>query len=99
MYLQLLLNKRIRECLDIKKKIRSKRSTMHSHWNSSNLRGHRGRDRMVVGFTTTCAICTYHHCCEFESRSWRGVLDTTLCDKNVSVTCDRSVVFSGFLHQ
>ena len=20
-------------------------------------------------------------CCEFESRSWRGVLDTTLCDK------------------
>jgi len=31
-------------------------------------------------------------------RSWRGVLDTTLCDK----VCDRSVVFSGysgFLHQ
>jgi hypothetical protein len=32
----------------------------------------RGRDRMVVGFTT---------CCEFKPRSWRGVLDTTLCDK------------------
>jgi hypothetical protein len=37
---------------------------------------------MVVGFTTTCAISAYHHLsCEFESRSWRGVLDTTLCDK------------------
>jgi hypothetical protein len=27
---------------------------------------------MLVGFTTTCAI---------SSRLWRGVLDTTLCDK------------------
>ena len=34
----------------------------------------RGRDRMVVGFTTTYAISAYHHwCCEFESRSGRGV--------------------------
>jgi hypothetical protein len=24
-------------------------------------RGRRGRDRMVVGFTTTCAIGAYHH--------------------------------------
>jgi hypothetical protein len=24
-------------------------------------RGHRDRDRMVVGFTTTCAISAYHH--------------------------------------
>ena len=32
------------------------------------------RDRMVVGFTTTCTISVYHH-------SWRGVLDTTLCEK------------------
>jgi hypothetical protein len=40
------------------------------------------RDRMVVGFTTTCAVSTYYHTsCEFESRTWRGVLDTTLCDK------------------
>jgi hypothetical protein len=40
------------------------------------------RDRMVVGFTTTYSISAYHHYgCEFESRSWRGVLDTTLCDK------------------
>jgi len=26
-----------------------------------NLRGHRGRDPMVVGFMTTYAICAYHH--------------------------------------
>ena len=42
----------------------------------------RGRDRMVVWFTTICAIRAYHHYrCEFESCSWRGVLDITLCDK------------------
>ena len=40
------------------------------------------RVRTVVGFTTTFAISAYHHLsCEFESCSWRGVLDTTLCDK------------------
>jgi hypothetical protein len=40
------------------------------------------RGRMVVEFTTTCAIVAYHHSsCEFEPHSWRGVLDTTLCDK------------------
>ena len=34
----------------------------------------RGRDCMVVGFTTTYAISAYQHwCCEFESRSGRGV--------------------------
>ena len=45
-------------------------------------RGPRGRERMVVGLTTICAISAYHHwSCEFEPRSWRGVLDTTLCDK------------------
>ena len=43
------------------------------------MRGDRGGDRMVVGFPTTCA---YHHSsCEFEPCSWRGVLDTTLCDQ------------------
>jgi len=37
---------------------------------------------MVVGFTTICTISAYHHkSCEFESRSWRGVLDTTLYEK------------------
>jgi hypothetical protein len=45
-------------------------------------KGRRGHDRMVVGFTITYAISAYHHYyCEFESRSWRGILDTTLCDK------------------
>ena len=52
----------------------------------------RGRDRMVVGFTTTFAISAYHHWCEFESRSGR-------CVHSLSVTCNRSVVFSGSLQQ
>jgi hypothetical protein len=48
----------------------------------ASLEGRRGRDRMVVGFTTTSNISAYHHySCEFEPLSWRGVLDTTLCDK------------------
>jgi hypothetical protein len=34
----------------------------------------RGLFRMVVGFTTTYVISAYHHwCCEFKSRSGRGV--------------------------
>ena len=38
------------------------------------IKGRRGRDRMVVGFTTTYAISAYHHwCCEFDYRSGRGV--------------------------
>jgi len=37
-------------------------------------RGRRSRDRMIVEFKTTYAISAYHHwCCEFESRSGRGV--------------------------
>jgi hypothetical protein len=42
-------------------------------------KGRRGRDRMVVGLTTTCAIsANYHHSgCEFESRLWRVVFGTT----------------------
>jgi len=32
-----------------------------SHIFPSGIWGHRGRDRMVVGFTTTYAISTYHH--------------------------------------
>ena len=47
--------------------------------------GRRGRDGMVVEFTITCGISAYHHkSCEFKSCSWRGVHDTTLCDKVVS---------------
>jgi hypothetical protein len=45
----------------------------------SSYQGRRCRYRKVDGFTTTYAISTYHHLsCEFEPRSWRGVLDTTL---------------------
>jgi hypothetical protein len=37
-------------------------------------RGRRGREHMLVGFTYMYAISAYHHwCCEFESRSGRGV--------------------------
>jgi hypothetical protein len=36
-----------------------------------------------------------NYSCELESRLWRGVLDITLCDKNLSVSCDRAVVFPG----
>jgi hypothetical protein len=41
------------------------------------------RGRMVVGFTITYVITAYHHrSCEYvRIPSWRGVLDTTLCDK------------------
>jgi len=36
--------------------------------------GRCGRDRMVVGFTTTYATSAYNHwCCEFESQSERGI--------------------------
>ena len=45
-------------------------------------KGCRGRDHIVVGFTDTYVISAYHHtCCLLKHRSWRGVLDTTLCDK------------------
>ena len=37
---------------------------------------------IVFGFSTTCVISAYHRWSwEFESRLWRDVPDTTLCDK------------------
>jgi hypothetical protein len=46
------------------------------------VRGRRGRNRVVFSFTNTRAISAYHHySCDFEPRSLRGVLDTTLCDE------------------
>jgi hypothetical protein len=42
-------------------------------------KGRRGRDRMVVEFKAICAITT--KVVNSKPRSWRGVLDTTLCDK------------------
>jgi hypothetical protein len=60
-------------------------STKHfpqSHIYYLDYRGCHGCDRMVVGFTNTCAIS-----CKFETHSWRGVLETTICDK----VCQRLV--------
>jgi hypothetical protein len=46
------------------------------------IRSRRGRDCMVVEFTTVCLISVYHHLTfEFESFPSQDVLDTTLCDK------------------
>ena len=46
------------------------------------LRGIRGYDHAVVGFTTSYTIVAYHHMsCEFEFHSWWVVLSTTLYDK------------------
>jgi hypothetical protein len=54
-------------------------------WFYSVIMGRRCRDRMVVECTTTFTIYSKHHwSCKFEYRPWRGVLDTTLCDKFVS---------------
>jgi hypothetical protein len=56
------------------------------------------RGRMVVEFTTTCAIVAYpcdHLSCEFEPHSWRGVLDKTLCDK-VCQWLATGLSFSGY---
>jgi hypothetical protein len=58
---------------------------------SFDLRGHRGRDRMVVGFPTTYVISAY--------RSGRGVQHYVI---KFASDLHRSMVFSrssGFLHQ
>ena len=54
--------------------------SMTRFWNnlkqvqSNSKGGRRGRDRMVVGFTTSYAISAYHHWCrKLESRRGRGV--------------------------
>jgi len=48
-------------------------------WENIRVRG--GRDHMVIGFTIS-AISAYHHLiCKFKYLSWRGVFDTTLCNK------------------
>jgi hypothetical protein len=48
------------------------------------------RDRMIVGFTTTYAISSYHHCCcEFWSRSGGGV-------QHYLIVCQWFVTGRGF---
>ena len=55
---------------------------LETHINMDIQSGCSGRDRMVAGFTTTCAIIVYHHwSCEFKPRSWWGVLNIILFDK------------------
>ena len=62
-----------------------------------HLRRRHGRDRMVVGFITTCAINVYHH------RSWEVVLDAILlCSwqtirskMHVFITMDVEIPFMG----
>jgi hypothetical protein len=53
-----------------------------THENNENWYPTNKSDFTVVGFTTTGEISgCQHQSCEFEPRSWRGVLDTTICDK------------------
>jgi hypothetical protein len=55
--------------------------------------GRCGRDRMVAGFTTTYATTDV-----VSSNLDQGEVYNIMWE-SWSVTCDRSVVFSGFLHQ
>ena len=60
------------------------------------LRGRRGRDRMVVGFTTTCTISACHHfSCEFESRSGEVYSIQHYVIKFVSDLCQVGGFFPG----
>ena len=72
-------------------------------WKKMNLKL-ASRHRSGHGFTTACAISTYHHqSCEFKSHSWRVVLDT-LCDKvviDLRLDCgflNWNIVESGIKH-
>jgi len=49
-------------------------------------------------FRGVVGVSAYHHySCEFEPRSWRGVLHTALCDNFCHrFATGRSVVFSGY---
>jgi len=77
----------------------------HDIWCWKSMSSLFGRDRMVVGFTTTCAISAYHHwSCEFEPRSWRGVQHYVIkfvCDLRQfgSFLQVHFFLYSGFLHQ
>ena len=44
----------------------------------------------ILDLSPNTSIIAYGHVtisCEFEFRSWRGVLDAKLCDKSLPVTC------------
>ena len=70
------------------------------HITAAYLKGRRGRDRMVVGFTTTYAISAYHYwCCEFEARSGRGVQHYVIKFVSDLRQVGGFLQSSGFLHQ
>ena len=65
-------------------------------------RGRRGRDSMVVGFTTTYAISAYHTDVVSSNPVHGEVYSIQHYVISLTVTCDRSEVLSGytsFLHQ
>ena len=62
--------------------------------------GCRGCEHIVVGFTTTCAISVFHHPKRVSSNAVHGEVYSILHYDyvvNLSVTCNRLVVFSGLL--
>ena len=60
--------------------------------------GRRGRYRIVYRFTTTYAISVYNHY-RFELKSAHGqVYSMQHYVIKLSVTCSRSMVYSGFIH-
>ena len=53
--------------------------------------------RIVVGFTTTCAISAYHHSsCEFESYSWGGEILLKVALNTINQT-NQTKPTSGFV--
>jgi hypothetical protein len=53
---------------------------------------------MVVRYTTTYAISTYHHWrCWFDSRLWRGVLDTTIYIKVIKDSAPSVVIGTDYI--
>jgi hypothetical protein len=61
------------------------RSIVHIYLEKNIFWGRRGRDDMVVGYTTTYEIDAYHHwCCEFESHSLAGLWFSQVSSTNKS---------------
>ena len=59
------------------------------HSNTHLLTDHHGRNRIIVGFTNTCAISTYHHC----NCVWILLMPRCTRCYILSVTCGRLVGF------
>jgi translation elongation factor EF-1beta len=51
--------------------------TQRVHWNRKNEED----IFLILTYALSLSYAYHHESCEFESCSWRGVLDTTLCDK------------------